>query len=58
MPLPICRILFSNWYKSSKIYNVIEDAATQMKGALKAKDKAKALKGLQTLGTNIAVSTK
>ena len=44
--------------KSSKTYNVIEDAATQVKGALKAKDKAKALKGLQTLDTNIASVSK
>ncbi|MCC5642727.1 DUF4363 domain-containing protein [Nostoc sp. CHAB 5824] len=44
--------------KSSKTYNVIEDAATQVKGALKAKDKAKALKGLQTLDTNIATVSK
>jgi hypothetical protein len=29
-----------------------------VKGALKAKDKAKALKGLQTLDTNIAVPKK
>lgn len=43
--------------KSSKTYNV-EDAATQVKGALKAKDKAKALKGLQTLDTNIASVSK
>ncbi|MEH1943137.1 MAG: DUF4363 domain-containing protein [Nostoc sp.] len=44
--------------KSSKTYNVIEDTATQVKGALKAKDKAKALKGLQTLDTNIATVSK
>jgi len=44
--------------KSSKTYNAIEDAATQVKGALKAKDKAKALKGLQTLDTNIATVSK
>ena len=44
--------------KSSKTYNVIEDTATQVKGALKAKDKAKALKGLQTLNTNIASVSK
>ncbi|MHC5724530.1 MAG: DUF4363 family protein [Nostoc sp.] len=44
--------------KSSKTYNTIEDAATQVKGALKAKDKAKALKGLQTLDTNIATVSK
>lgn len=44
--------------KSSKTYNVIEDTATQVKGALKAKDKAKALKGLQTLNTNIATVSK
>ncbi|QSJ15083.1 DUF4363 family protein [Nostoc sp. UHCC 0702] len=44
--------------KSSKTYNVIEDAATEVKGALKAKDKAKALKGLQTLDTNIATVSK
>ena len=40
--------------KSSKSYNAIEDAATSVKGALKAKDKAKALEGLQTIDTNIA----
>ncbi|BBD65848.1 hypothetical protein NIES4072_04730 [Nostoc commune NIES-4072] len=44
--------------KSSKTYNVIEDTATQVKGALKAKDKAKALKGLQTLNTSIASVSK
>ena len=44
--------------KSSKTYNVIEDTVTQVKGALKAKDKAKALKGLQTLNTNIASVSK
>ncbi|HYX14401.1 MAG TPA: DUF4363 domain-containing protein [Nostoc sp.] len=44
--------------KSSKTYNLIEDAATQVKGALKAKDKAKAVKGLQTLDTNIASVSK
>ncbi|MCW5313499.1 DUF4363 domain-containing protein [Nostoc sp. KVJ3] len=44
--------------KSSKTYNVIEDTATQVKGALKTKDKAKSLKGLQTLETNIATVSK
>ncbi|MEH2242257.1 DUF4363 domain-containing protein [Nostoc sp.] len=44
--------------KSSKTYTVIEDAADQVKDALKAKDKAKALKGLQTLDTNIATVSK
>ncbi|OYD87639.1 DUF4363 domain-containing protein [Nostoc sp. 'Peltigera membranacea cyanobiont' 213] len=44
--------------KSSKTYNVIEDTATQVKGSLKAKDKAKSLKGLQTLNTNIATVSK
>ncbi|MEH1866872.1 MAG: DUF4363 domain-containing protein [Nostoc sp.] len=44
--------------KSSKTYNVIEDAATQVKGSLKAKDKAKSLQGLQTLETNIATASK
>jgi hypothetical protein len=44
--------------KSSKTYNVIEDTATQVKGSLKAKDKAKSLKGLQTLNTNIASVSK
>ena len=44
--------------KSSKTYNAIEDAATQVKGALKAKDKAKALEGLQTLNSNIATVSK
>ncbi|MER3494325.1 MAG: DUF4363 domain-containing protein [Mastigocladus sp. ERB_26_2] len=44
--------------KSSKTYNAIEDAATQVKGALKAKDKAKVLEGLQTLNSNIATVSK
>lgn len=44
--------------KSSKTYNAIEDAVTQVKGALKAKNKAKALEGLQTLNTNIATVSK
>ena len=44
--------------KSAKTYNASEDAATQVKGALKAKDKAKALKELQTLNTNIATVSK
>ncbi|PMB13251.1 hypothetical protein CEN48_14740 [Fischerella thermalis CCMEE 5282] len=44
--------------KSSKTYNAIENAATQVKGALKAKDKAKALEGLQTLNSNIATVSK
>lgn len=44
--------------KYSKTYNAIEDAATQVKSALKAKDKAKALEGLQTLNSNIATVSK
>ncbi|MBH8575441.1 DUF4363 family protein [Nostocaceae cyanobacterium CENA369] len=44
--------------KSSKTYNTIEDTATQVKSAIKAKDKAKALNGLQTLDTNIATVSK
>jgi Domain of unknown function (DUF4363) len=44
--------------KSSKTYNAIEDATTQVKGALKAKDKAKALQSLQILNTNIATASK
>ncbi|PMB48970.1 DUF4363 domain-containing protein [Fischerella thermalis CCMEE 5205] len=44
--------------KSSKTYNAIEDAATQVKNSLKAKDKVKALEGLQTLNTNIATVSK
>ncbi|WP_016953149.1 DUF4363 family protein [Anabaena sp. PCC 7108] len=44
--------------KSSKTYNAIEDTVTQVKGDLKAKDKAKALKQLQILNTNIATASK
>ncbi|MBV6622580.1 MAG: DUF4363 family protein [Rivularia sp. (in: Bacteria)] len=44
--------------KSSQAYNAIEDAAIQVKGALKAKDKAKALEGLGTIDTNIATVSK
>lgn len=44
--------------KSSKTYGVIEDAATQVKSALKAKDKAKAQEGLNILNTNITAVSK
>ncbi len=44
--------------KSAKTYNAIEDAATQVKGALKAKNKAKALKELKVLDTSIATVSK
>lgn len=40
--------------KSPDGYSAIEDAATQVRGALKSSDKAKALAGLQTLETTIA----
>lgn len=40
--------------KSPDSYSAIEDAVTQVKGALKSSDKAKALGGLQTLETTIA----
>ncbi|MBW4633536.1 MAG: DUF4363 domain-containing protein [Iphinoe sp. HA4291-MV1] len=44
--------------KSPKSYAAIEDTATQVKSALKAKDKAKALERLQTLDKDIATVSK